>query len=224
MFLNLKVKEELEAKGMRMSDLSKKVPYSQSFFSQVFAMKKKLPEDSAIKILSKGLGYKLDKAKELIAKWKIEEYAEDVSNLDELMYELGATKLNLGEDFINLPIYGSIPCGTAGDTDVIDTAAVPVKGLDKSREYYILRANGLSMSPEIPHGSEVVIERTKEYRGPSKIYVFKIGSDELGLGRLVQADGRWEISKSNKDYPPIPVQGAHSLEICGVAVRKIENL
>lgn len=217
-----KLKIEIEKSGLTYTKLAEKIGVQHSWISNILSGKRNLTDEKAKDLLTKGLGYSAFDALGLIAKWRIEEYA-DVSGIN-----IPDNAIPMAENFEYIPLLAKVSCGDGIDMDSImegdeyeALVPVPKEYIFDKKKTFAFTAVGDSMNPEILNDDTVIVEYTKELM-PSKIHLIKYGN-EFMFGRIVQTAEGYEIDKANRSHPSIRIPSGNEFEICGF-VRAVLNL
>lgn len=217
-----KIKLLIEQRGLSNSDVARALGVNRSNISMYFSGKRELTDDKILDILTKALNFRLQDAKEELAKLRAEEYFSKAG------LDLPEGAIPMADNYTYVPLLAEVSCGEGIDMEAVISsgeheALVPVPNdyIKDDKKTYAFTAKGSSMSTEIQDGDTVVIHLTKEY-SPGKVHLYRIGED-FGLARLQrETDGSVTIKKANPQYPPVQV-GGREIEVCGV-VQVVLNL
>lgn len=222
-YLAKKIKNLLELKGITHQSAAAELDWGTSTLTNLLNGNRELTEEKAEFVLVKVFDYKPSEAKDQVAQWVAEDSLHSLNDSSRaaMLQKFGQIQPLGG--VVEVPVYGTASCGvprneqTLMENDDVEKIPLPggmVEGFGD--DIYILRADGNSMEPVLSNGSYVVIKPAFEYQGATKTYLLVI-DNECVIGNLAMVEGLYRISKANKEYPPIPVEG-HEVQICGVVV------
>lgn len=121
---------------------------------------------------------------------------EEKSNID---------KFN--DEFIKLPVYGSLCCGNGGfnDDNIEEFVAIPSKMLKKGKEYFCNYAKGDSMTGERIYNGDLIIFEKTNYLENSSIGCFCVDDNEA-MCKIFKKDDKTNIIMllpANEKYDPV---------------------
>lgn len=185
-------------------------------------------------ISQKNLAEKLYVSQQTVAKWELDKSTpnpDTIVSIAELLHVstdnlLGINNLqpvSLAKDTIKIPVLGKIPAGIPMEAieDIIDYIEIPDDWTIGDKEYFALKINGDSMSPEYLSGDVVIFRKCETCNNGDDCAVMVNGDDatfkrierkENGI-ILKPLNAAYEISFfTNKDIESKPVR------ILGIAV------
>lgn len=110
-----------------------------------------------------------------------------------------------GIDFIRVPLYSTLSCGTGGfvEDNIIEYVPVPSKDLKENREYFCQIADGDSMiNAGIDNGDLLVFEKTSSI-GVGSIGCFCIDENIATCKKYTVKNNVIMLMPMNTDYEPI---------------------
>lgn len=218
------LRQLMEVSNVSSADIARYTGYTPASISMLLNGKREFSDERLIEVLTKTkpFGLNFHQAKQKIAIWRFQEYADWAG------IELPEGAIPMADNFEYVPLLADVSCGEGVDMEAImegdeyeALVPVPKEHISDKKKTFAFTAVGDSMSPEIFDGNTVIVEHTKEYF-PTKIQLIKYGS-EFMFGRVVQTAKGFEIDKTNSTYPSIRVPAGADFEVCGV-VKAVFNM
>ncbi len=114
---------------------------------------------------------------------------------------LGMTDNNEpGDDFIDVPLYGSIAAGTPIDMmEVDDTHPVPTALVKRHPDAFLLTVEGNSMNRVLPNGSYALIDPCDEVTADNKPYAVCVNGYSATIKRVHKLANGFELVPDSTD-------------------------
>lgn len=114
---------------------------------------------------------------------------------------LGMTDNNEpGDDFIDVPLYGSIAAGTPIDMmEVDDTHPVPTALVKRHPDAFLLMVKGNSMNRILPNGSYALVDPCKEVTADNKPYAVCVNGYSATIKRVHKLANGFELVPDSTD-------------------------
>lgn len=147
-----------------------------------------------------------------------------------------AIKTNIDENYVNIPAYDiKASAGHGMFTEGAESADrhlafrkrwLSAKGLEESM-LAVLFTEGDSMTPTVPEGANIVIDRRRNEAMDGKVYVIRI-DDRLYVKRTQWIMNGLRLISDNKQYDPIDItkddMEANDIEVCGQVIHAAYDL
>ncbi|EOH94785.1 helix-turn-helix domain-containing protein [Enterococcus pallens] len=203
-------------KNISTTELAHEIQVSQSTISD-WENAKKMPRSGSIQKIADFFGVqKTDLLIDKTAQTKLNVY--NMVEEDNAPYHALNKKLKL----VKIPILGAISCGEpilaeqnfdGYREEIAETLPSPADNL------FYLRAKGDSMSPRIPEGSYVMIQKQPNVEDGEVAAVIVNGDEEATLKRVKRQNGIVMLIADNTKYSPILITPDVPARIIGKAVK-----
>lgn len=188
-------------KNISMNELAEQIGVSQSTISD-WEAGKKMPRSGSIQKIADFFG--IPKTNLLV---------EDIDTSE-------ANNVMIVDDFVNVPILGTITCGQPIlAVENFEGYRYEIKNTLPSGRVFYLKTRGDSMSPTIPEGSYVLIKEQPDVEDGEIAAVIVNGDDEATLKRVKRQSGLIMLIADNPSYAPIVITPDTPARIIGKAIK-----
>lgn len=128
-----------------------------------------------------------------------------------------------GIDYIRIPLYSELCCGDGGfnEDNIIETIAIPSKGLNTNMEYFAQYADGDSMKDAgIGNGDLLVFEKISKVDN-GVIGCFCVDINKAMCKKYKEQDGMIILMPMNADYEPKFIDPLNSHFRCLGKLKKV---